>query len=168
LIDRNDVDNNPRAYMRSPLLKPWLALAIPLGIALGLGLFTFDYAEGLSYMSNDPKNCANCHIMNEQYDGWQKASHHTMATCNDCHTPHDLVGKYATKAINGYNHSKAFTLQNFHEPIRITPRNARILQDGCLHCHSEFVHEIIAGSKTADDAVSCVHCHRSVGHGPRE
>lgn len=146
------------------ILRPWLALAIPLGTAVGLGLFTFDYAEGLSYLSNDPAACANCHIMNEQYDGWLKASHKGVATCNDCHTPHDLVGKYTTKALNGYHHSKAFTLQNFHEPIMITPRNARILQDSCLRCHGDFVHDIVAGAKTDADAVSCVHCHRHVGH----
>jgi cytochrome c nitrite reductase small subunit len=146
-------------------IRPWLAVAVPLGAALGLGLFTFDYAEGLSYASNDPAACANCHIMNEQYDGWLKASHKAVATCNDCHTPHDPVGKYTTKAINGYNHSKAFTLQNFHEPIMITRRNADILQDNCLRCHGDLVHEIVAGSTTAEDAVRCVHCHRHVGHG---
>ena len=32
--------------------------------------------------------------------------------------------KLIAKAENGCNHSKAFTLQNFHEPIMITPRNA--------------------------------------------
>lgn len=143
----------------------WLALAVPLGAALGLGLFTFDYAEGLSYLSNDPAACANCHIMNEQYDGWLKSSHKGVATCNDCHTPHNLVGKYVAKGLNGYNHSKAFTLQNFHEPIMITQRNAQILQDNCVRCHGEFVHEIVAGSTTAADAVQCVHCHRHVGHG---
>jgi cytochrome c nitrite reductase small subunit len=145
----------------------WLALAIPLGTALGLGAFTFNYAEGLSYLSNDPKACANCHIMNDQYDGWVKASHKSVATCNDCHTPHEFVGKYLSKGLNGYNHSKAFTLQNFPEPIMITARNARILQDNCLRCHGEFVHEVVVGSTTAEDAVSCVHCHRDVGHGGR-
>jgi cytochrome c nitrite reductase small subunit len=47
----------------------------------------------------------------------------------------------------------------------IKPHNAEILQQSCLRCHGDFVHDIIAGSKTAPDAVKCVHCHRRVGHG---
>ncbi len=147
-------------------LRPWIAIAIPLGAALGLGLFTFSYAEGLAYLSNDPNACANCHIMNEQYDGWLKGSHHAVATCNDCHVPVDFVGKYMTKASNGYHHSKGFTLQDFHEPIMIKPHNAQIVQGNCLRCHGDLVHEILAGSKTAEDAVRCIHCHQGVGHGP--
>jgi hypothetical protein len=29
------------------------------------------------------------------------------------------------------------------------------------------VHDIVAGSTTAADAVKCVHCHAAVGHGSR-
>lgn len=141
--------------------------AILVGICLGLGIFTFTYAEGLSYMSNDPKACVNCHIMNDEYTSWAKSGHHHVAVCNDCHTPHDLIGKYTTKAINGWNHSKAFTLQNFHEPIQITERNRKILQGNCVRCHSNLVHDaIIAPSGGVAEAPYCVRCHRNVGHGP--
>ena len=150
---------------RSPF-RAWPALAIPLGVALGLGVFTFGYAEGTSYLGNAPETCANCHIMNEQYDAWAKGPHHAVATCNDCHTPHDFVGKYTTKALNGFHHSKAFTLQDFHEPIQITARNAAILQQSCLHCHGDLVGELVAGYGAAEDAPRCVHCHSGVGHGP--
>ncbi|MFX3828794.1 NapC/NirT family cytochrome c, partial [Streptococcus suis] len=68
-----------------------------LGIAMGAGGFTFVYGQGFSYLSNDPKACVNCHIMREQYDGWSRSSHHAVATCNDCHTPHALIPKYASK-----------------------------------------------------------------------
>jgi cytochrome c nitrite reductase small subunit len=147
-----------------------LAAAALVGVAAGLGAFTVRYAEALAYLSDDPAACANCHIMNEQFDGWQKGPHHAVATCNDCHVPHDFFGKYLSKARNGFNHSSAFTLQNFHEPIRITPHNAAALQASCLHCHGEFVREIAASPAHArgDDPVDCVHCHRGVGHGARE
>src|SRR5688572_10792089 len=145
-----------------------LVLAMFLGGTTGLGAFTFRYAEGLSYLSNDPKGCKNCHIMNEQYDSWQKGPHHAVATCNDCHVPHNFIGKYISKAENGYHHSKGFTFQDFHEPIMITPKNAQILQENCIRCHTDFIHEIVPGSSTAEpNAVKCVHCHQSVGHGPR-
>jgi cytochrome c nitrite reductase small subunit len=142
-----------------------VVLAVLLGLLAGIGGYTFLYAEGLSYMSDDPKVCVNCHIMQPQYDSWQKASHHAVATCVDCHLPHDFIGKYFAKAENGYHHSKAFTLQDFHEPIMITPKNSRILQANCLHCHRDFVHEQIARAADGSGEVQCVHCHRSVGHG---
>src|SRR5689334_19951205 len=105
--------------------------------------------------------------MQRQYDGWQKASHHGVATCADCHLPHTFLAKYMAKASNGWHHSKGFTLEDFHEPIMIKPVNAGILQENCLKCHGDFVHEIVRGSTTAKDAVTCVHCHSNVGHGPR-
>lgn len=142
-----------------------IVLATMFGILLGVGSFTFQYSEGLSYFSTNPAACMNCHIMKPQFDSWQKASHHTFATCVDCHLPHDFFGKYLAKAENGYNHSKAFTLQDFHEPILINKKNRRILQKNCLECHGGLVHSLVAGATTDDNAVNCVHCHRSVGHG---
>jgi cytochrome c nitrite reductase small subunit len=142
---------------------PLLFLSGSVGAVLGLGSYTFHYAEGGSYFSSDPRACANCHIMRDVYDGWQHASHHAVATCNDCHTPHPFVPKYLSKAENGFWHSKGFTLQDFHEPIRISAKNARILQANCTSCHKELVSEIAThgGGET-----SCVRCHASVGHGP--
>ena len=68
-------------------------LACLVGIPVGIGAFTFVYAKGFSYLSTDPRACVNCHVMNEQYDGWIKSSHRSVATCNDCHAPASLVGK---------------------------------------------------------------------------
>lgn len=144
-----------------------LLVAVAAGIALGLGSFTFRYAEGLSYFSTDPRACANCHIMRRQYDGWQKASHHGFATCADCHLPSSLVPKLLAKASNGYHHSKGFTLQDFDEPIRIKAKNIAILQENCLRCHEQMVHALVSGARSDRDAVSCVHCHATVGHGEK-
>ncbi len=142
----------------------WISgIAAAIGALMGLGLTTFHYAEGLSYLSKEPASCANCHIMNPQYDAWQKASHHTAATCVDCHLPADFLGKYLAKAENGWNHSKAFTLQNFPEPIVITPKNAEILHENCLRCHADIVNEMSVIS--IEGAPRCVRCHVSVGHG---
>jgi cytochrome c nitrite reductase small subunit len=141
-----------------------LGLGALLGAALGLGLFTVAYSKALSYASDEPEACANCHIMQAQYDGWQKGPHHAAATCNGCHTPHDFVGKWFSKSLNGFRHSKAFTLQDFHEPIRITPRNAAALEANCLRCHGDFEIARDAEGRSAE----CVHCHRGVGHGSGE
>ena len=150
--------------MGQPFNKATFALACGIGTVLGLGSYTFDYGEGLSYFSTDPAACANCHIMKDQYDSWTKAGHHQAAVCVDCHLPHAFIPKYLAKADNGYHHSKGFTLMDFHEPIMIKPGNARILQESCLRCHGDFVHDQM-GAAGDRGAVSCVHCHRSVGHG---
>lgn len=146
-----------------------LVLAIAIGVPAGMALFTFRYAEGLSYFSSDPRACANCHIMQDEYDSWSKSGHHHVAACNDCHLPGGLVPKLVAKSVNGWNHSSAFTLQNFHEPIQIGPRNAEILQENCLRCHSALVHDVVSlqsPSSPPEDSVSCVHCHKGVGHAP--
>ena len=144
-----------------------LTLAVLVGAVAGLGFYTFGYGEGLSYFSTDPTACKNCHIMNDQFDSWTKAGHHQAAGCVDCHLPAHGIPKYIAKAENGFWHSKGFTFNDFHEPIMIARRNPKILQDNCLRCHGDFVHDMVAGSTTAEDAVTCVHCHRGVGHGAR-
>lgn len=144
-----------------------MALACVLaGSLLGLGGYTFHYAEGASYFSNDPRACTNCHVMREHYDGWLKASHHGVATCNDCHLPPTLVARYLAKAENGFWHSKGFTLQDFPEPIRIHAKNAQVLQVNCVHCHANLVGDILGHGEAPDDGPHCVRCHASVGHGP--
>jgi cytochrome c nitrite reductase small subunit len=143
-----------------------LALAVMIGIALGVGGYAFVYAKAPSYLSAEPKVCANCHIMQTQYDSWQKSSHHHVAVCNDCHLPHDFVGKYLVKALNGFNHAAAYTLQNFAEPIVIKPFNARIVQAACESCHRPLVNDATMARGSSQEA-SCVHCHQSAGHGER-
>lgn len=141
----------------SRLLAPAVAAAVLIGVAVGIGGYTFAYAKGGSYMTNDPAACANCHVMQDHFDAWAKSSHHAVATCNDCHAPRSLVPKYITKALNGWNHSRAFTSGDFHEPIRITRRNLDIVEAQCRSCHGDVV--LAIGSEG-----SCVRCHDSVGH----
>jgi len=142
-----------------------VVLGIAIGLATGVGLYTFVYAKGYSYMSNNPATCANCHIMQEQYDGWQKSSHHTVATCNDCHTPHNFFGKYYTKASNGFWHSYYFTLGGFHEPIQIKGHNLKVTEESCRNCHQTMVESItVSHNKEEIEEMSCVRCHRNVGH----
>lgn len=144
-----------------------LLVVATVGVAAGVGAFTFRYGEGLSYFSTDPRACANCHIMNDEYASWTKGPHHGSARCVDCHLPHALLPKYLAKADNGYRHSKGFTFMDFHEPIQITRGNARILQHNCERCHEDFVHEILRGPGAGSERAPCVHCHRNVGHGAR-
>ncbi|MEX1186738.1 MAG: cytochrome c nitrite reductase small subunit [Gemmatimonadaceae bacterium] len=143
--------------------------AVLVGISAGLGFFTFGYAKGASYLTNDPAACANCHVMSEHYSAWLKGSHRSVATCNDCHTPHNLVGKYTTKALNGFWHSFYFTTGNYPDPLRITPRNNRVTEQACRYCHGEIVSAIdpdphASEESRAGEPISCIRCHAYVGH----
>ena len=144
-----------------------------LGLAIGVVAYTFIYAKGGSYMTNDPAACANCHVMEEHYSGWIKSSHRSVAACNDCHTPPDFFGKYATKASNGFWHSFAFTTGDYPDPLRIKQSNREVTESACRGCHAEIVSAIdapvgmpvsAAGSHPITEGTSCVRCHARVGH----
>lgn len=159
----------------SRLLLPLTAVLI--GAAVGIGAFTFVYARGYSYLTDDPAACANCHVMDEQYSGWVKSSHRNVAVCNDCHTPKGFVGKYATKATNGFWHSFYFTTGTFPDPIRIRPPNRTVTEGTCRDCHTAVAESMHATEvprfattntlRPGDSALACTRCHSDVGHWTR-
>jgi cytochrome c nitrite reductase small subunit len=138
-------------------------VGVCIGVVAGLGSYTFVYAKGASYLQNDPEACRNCHVMQGQFDAWTRSSHHAVAVCNDCHTPHDFIGKYTTKALNGWHHSLAFTLRKMDGPILIKERNRRVTERACRGCHGEIVQGIDTAHPRGG-AMSCTRCHPNVGH----
>jgi cytochrome c nitrite reductase small subunit len=140
-----------------------IVVGMAIGIVIGLSGYTFLYAKGASYLTDNPRACANCHIMQEQYDGWIKASHRAAAVCNDCHTPPGFFAKYAAKASNGFWHSFAFTTGRFPEPLRIGTRNRAITEQACRTCHRDIV-DAIEGPHTNGTKLSCIRCHSEAGH----
>jgi len=138
-------------------------LGVALGSAAGVGAYTFVYAQGSSYLTDRPAACANCHVMQEYFDGWMKSSHRLVAVCNDCHTPPGTLSKYWTKAYNGFWHSYAFTSGRFPEVLQIKERNHAVAEGACQKCHLEIV-EAIEGPHGGSASLSCVRCHASVGH----
>ncbi|MBM3790438.1 MAG: cytochrome c nitrite reductase small subunit [Acidobacteria bacterium] len=154
---------SPGRRDRSKAQVPLLVLSGTLGISLGIGIFTFLYARGHSYLVNDPAACANCHVMQRQYESWMKGSHRSVAVCNDCHTPPGTAGKYTTKARNGITHSWAFTSGRFPDEIRITAHNYRVTEESCVKCHEQLV-AAIQGTREPGSPVSCIRCHAFVGH----
>jgi cytochrome c nitrite reductase small subunit len=134
-----------------------------LGALFAVGGYTFIYAKGFSYLGHDAAACANCHVMQNHYRAWLKSSHRSVAVCNDCHTPPGFIPKYATKAINGFNHSFAFTTGRFPEPLRITARNEAVTEKACRKCHQEIV-GAIEGPHPDRNRLSCIRCHATVGH----
>lgn len=139
------------------------ALGLAFGCAVGVGGFTFIYARGYSYLTDDPEACANCHVMHGHHAGWMKGSHRSVATCNDCHTPPGFVAKYYTKASNGFWHSFGFTTGLFPDPIRIKPGNREVTERACRKCHGEIT-QAIEGPHGDSGSSQCVRCHGTVGH----
>lgn len=140
-----------------------LILAIGIGAVIGVGGYTFVFAHGASYLTNDPPACAHCHVMGNHLDAWVKSSHHAVAVCNDCHTPQALLPKLWVKARNGFNHSWAFTTGRFPEPLRITAANREVTEQACRTCHEEIVHAIDP-APSREHRLDCIRCHADVGH----
>jgi cytochrome c nitrite reductase small subunit len=140
-----------------------IGIVAVLGILFGLGTYTFNYAQGLSYFSNNPESCVNCHVMRDQFESWNHSSHKAVAACNDCHTPHAFPDKWIVKGINGWNHSLAFTTGNFPDPIQIRGFNERIALDNCIACHDPLLTQI--HQPELGEPASCLKCHGNVGHG---
>lgn len=134
-----------------------------VGYAVGACAFTFVYARGHSYFTNDPAACANCHVMEQQLNAWFKSSHRNAAVCNDCHTPPGLVPKYITKAQIVFMHSFAFTTGNYTDPIQIKRRNHAVTKMACRKCRQEMVAAIESPVGSAE-ALSCIRCLHAVGH----
>lgn len=148
-----------------------LPVAVVLGILLGLSLYLFKASNAVSYLSDEPETCINCHVMNPQYATWNHSSHREHATCNDCHVPHDNVfHKYAFKAKDGLRHAKAFTLRQEPQVIQIKEEGIKVVQENCKRCHESLNENISAGDISLSDVHKgngklCWECHREVPHG---
>jgi len=144
----------------------YVVICLLLGATAGVGTFTFGYADGAAYLSNRPEACANCHVMREHLDAWYKSSHGKFAACNDCHAPHDFVGKYYCKSRNGFFHSLAFTTGRFPDQIQMHEYNRGVVEQNCRRCHAQLTHQIdpLPTASGEVETTSCLHCHATVGH----
>ena len=133
-----------------------------VGIIAGMGLVIVRISNAASYLSDSPETCINCHVMTDAYASWQRGSHGRVATCNDCHVPHDnIVSKYAFKAMDGTKHSTVFTLGIEPQVLHLSTMARPVVQKNCLRCHqSQF--EMISLSDSTQRA--CWDCHSNI-HG---
>jgi len=151
-------------WLRPP--RRWhVAVLVVSGAMCGMVLVVLRVSRAASYLTDDPAACVNCHVMGPQYASWQHSSHALVATCNDCHVPHDSVWrKYGFKAMDGARHSFMFTFKLEPQVIRIHEAGARVVQENCVRCHG--------GLFSGDAALAphgggraCIECHREVPHG---
>lgn len=148
---------------------------LALFIAIGYFIYMVYASKALSYLSEDPKACINCHVMNTQYATWQHSSHARVASCVECHLPTtgSMVDKYSAKARDGWNHSVAFTLNTYDTAMKISEDGAKRVQANCISCHASISSTLVSNSdkyhQFDDPDVAtgrkCWDCHKGVPHG---
>jgi cytochrome c nitrite reductase small subunit len=157
---------------RFSLTTGWRRLFTVLsGVLAGFLILVVYLSNAVSYLSDEPETCINCHLMIPQYSTWFNSSHRERATCNDCHVPHDNVfRKYLFKGMDGTRHATYFTLRWEPQVIKIKEAGIGVVQENCIRCHSDMLHEVSASKvtgesyKTENDML-CWNCHREVPHG---
>jgi len=148
-----------------------IVVGILLGILVGVGIYIFYVSNAAAYLSDDPETCINCHVMIPQYSTWRKSSHFRVATCMDCHVPHDNVfRKYQFKMKDGLRHATIFTLHAEPQVIRIKEEGMMVVQENCIRCHSALleetsIHKITYEANQRGEGKLCWECHRDVPHG---
>jgi cytochrome c nitrite reductase small subunit len=140
-----------------------VAVFVALGAAAGLGMAVARAANATSYLSNAPETCINCHVMNASYATWQRGSHGKVATCVDCHVPHDnLISAYSFKARDGLRHSYVFTLRREPQVLRLSKGAVPVVQTNCVRCHGNQLQMVRLAASTER---TCWDCHNNF-HGP--
>ncbi len=150
----------------------WRRVAIILiGIVTGLGFFMAKEASLVSYMSDDPLACVNCHVMTPVYNSWMHSSHREQASCNDCHVPHDNVfNTYFFKAKDGLLHASVFTARAEPEVMFMRAESEEVVQNNCIRCHIQQVTQVkfdgwLANHKENRTDRKCWSCHQELPHG---
>jgi cytochrome c nitrite reductase small subunit len=150
----------------------WKKVAIVSFAALvGLGFYLLKVSNAVSYLSDDPQACVNCHIMTPQYITWNHSAHREVAHCNDCHVPHNNVfNKYFFKAKDGLYHASIFTMRAEPEVITALEPSRAVIQSNCIRCHEPQVTDakmmgFVENHHTNRTDRTCWECHREVPHG---
>lgn len=157
---------------------------LAIAVFIGLSLSILKLSNATSYLSDDPKACINCHVMIPQYATWAAGSHGRVASCNDCHVPHDsVVKKYFFKAKDGSRHAFMYTFHMEPQVIRVKEEGMHVIQENCLRCHSNMfsglerdkfkgtshLAQVDAQHRLHDEfdtqTQKCWSCHRETPHG---
>ena len=148
-----------------------LPVIVLLGILSGIAGYAFYVSNAVSYLSDSPQTCVNCHVMAPHYTTWFHSAHRMYATCNDCHVPQDnLFRHYYFKAQDGMRHAYIFTMRQEPPVIRMHEPGQEVVQENCLRCHEHTNHRVHVSQGTLTSAKAgenrlCWDCHRDVPHG---
>ncbi|MFY0598956.1 MAG: cytochrome c nitrite reductase small subunit [Cyclobacteriaceae bacterium] len=159
-------------YQKVKPPKAWQPIvAVLIGAIVGLTIYIGKVANVTSYLTDDPRACINCHVMTTEYITWNHSSHRGVATCNDCHVPHDNVFKqYAFKAKDGLYHATIYTLRTEPQAIVMHEAGQQAVQNNCIRCHFDQVTDAKTVSWVDSHLTNrldrtCWECHREIPHG---
>jgi cytochrome c nitrite reductase small subunit len=144
--------------------------SILMGILIGLVGYSFLASNAISYLSDSPKTCINCHVMNSYYSSWAHSSHRRFTTCNECHVPqNNVISKYLFKAEDGLRHATIFTMRAEPQVIHIKEAGKKAVEGNCLRCHEKQVNNtslMTAYNPKCEDFTEryCWNCHREHPH----
>ncbi len=154
------------------LSSKWnIPYAIVSGALVGLFCITVYLSNAVSYLTDDPEACINCHIMVPEHTTWLHSSHRDKTVCNDCHVPHNnVIRKYYFKASDGLRHAFMFTFKLDPEVIKIKEAGKTVVQENCLRCHIRQVGQVSITNVNGQNYLNgegklCWECHREVPHG---
>lgn len=150
----------------------WRRVAVFLiAVLVGMGIFLAKEASIVSYMSDNPQACVNCHVMTPVYNSWMHSSHRERASCNDCHVPQDnLFNKYFFKAKDGLFHATIFTARMEPEVMFMREESEKVVQDNCIRCHVQQITQVkyygwLENHKENRTQRNCWSCHQELPHG---
>ncbi len=109
--------------------------------------------------------------MTAEYITWDHSSHRNVASCNDCHVPHNNVfNKYYFKAKDGLYHATIFTLRMEPQAIKMREPSEKVVQNNCIRCHSDQVADAKMSAWVENHQENrferkCWECHRETPHG---
>lgn len=142
------------------------------GCLCGLASYIFYASKAVSYLSDDPATCVNCHIMSPYYATWDHSSHARVATCNDCHVPHDnFFRKWYFKGKDGLRHASIFAIRQEPQVIQAIDESAEVIMENCIRCHTQLNQEFVKTGRIMyanvqeGEGKACWDCHRDVPHG---
>lgn len=157
-------------YLKPP--SNWIIYVnVLIAFFVGIFIYTLYVSNAVSYLSDDPKTCVNCHVMRSEFATWQHSSHREVAVCNDCHVPHNNVfNKYFFKAKDGLRHATMFTFHLEPQVIKMHEAGQAVVLKNCQNCHKNLNSEVGLSNTTLEDKMHgdgklCWDCHREVPHG---
>jgi cytochrome c nitrite reductase small subunit len=157
-------------YLRPP--SYWLFYVnLLIAFFVGILIYALYVSNAVSYLSDEPETCVNCHVMRSEFATWQHSSHREVAVCNDCHVPHNnAFNKYFFKAKDGLRHAAMFTLRMEPQVIKMHAAGQAVVQKNCQECHRRLIEEVGLQNVTLEDKMHgdgklCWDCHREVPHG---
>ena len=153
--------------------RKWSIAAIIVGgLFCGLVGYTAYASLFVSYLSDEPTTCVNCHIMAPYYATWSHSSHSRDATCVDCHIPHENAArKWMFKGKDGMKHAAVFMTRGESQVIQAVDASSSVIMNNCIRCHEQLNTEFVKAGRVnykmvkEGEGKACWDCHREVPHG---